>query len=392
MIGRASVIGCRTHKEQPLHAVSIKPQWTISRPGGIALAERTIALLVSVAQHGSLLKACQSLHVSYRHAWQLIRQGEELLGAPLLRMERGKGSSLSPLAEKLVWADRRIAARLSPTLDSLASELQVEIDRALTVVPSLLRIHASHGFAIEALHDALGAAGIGTELRYCGITEAVASLTMGGCEVAGFHVPQGEYEAQAIAHYAQWLKPSSQRLVGIATRRLGLMVAAGDPKKVYGIKDLARPDLHFINRQPGSGTRFLLDLLLRKEGIDPARVRGYEQCELTHAAVAAYVASGMADVGFGVETPARQFKLDFVPLQTERYFLLCEARSLDSTALADMLTIIRSKDFRDTVNRLPGYQADESTGMAIDLKSAFPSLRSKAKATGKKATGKVRAP
>jgi molybdate transport repressor ModE-like protein len=362
-----------------VHQVNIKPQWTIARPDGAALAERTVALLVSVAEHGSLLKACRAMRVSYRHAWQLIRQGEELLGASLLHMERGKGSSLSPLAEKLVWADRRIAARLSPMLDSLASELQAEIDRVLMSVPPLLRIHASHGFAIEALHDALGRAGIVTELRYCGSTEAVASLNMGACEIAGFHVPIGEFEAEAVAHYAQWLKPTSQKLIGIATRRLGLMVARGDPKKVYGIKDLARPELRFINRQSGSGTRFLLDLLLRKEGVDPARVRGYEQCELTHAAVAAYVASGMADVGFGVETPARQFKLYFVPIQTERYFLLCEERSLEAPVVREMLAIIQGDEFKATVNRLPGYQATESTGVVADPRSTFPTLKGRKK-------------
>ena len=365
-----------------MHQVSIKPHWTIGRPGGAALAERTVALLVSVAEHGSLLKACQAMQVSYRHAWQLIRQGEALLGAPLLHMERGKGSSLSPLAEKLVWADRRIAARLSPMLDSLASELQAELDRVLMSVPPLLRIHASHGFAIEALHDALGRAGIVTELRYCGSTEAVASLDIGGCEIAGFHVPLGEFEAEAVAHYARWLKPASQKVIGVATRRLGLMVAKGDPKKVYGIQDLTRPDLRFINRQSGSGTRFLLDLLLRKEGVDPARVHGYEQCELTHAAVAAYVASGMADVGFGVETPARQFKLDFVPIQTERYFLLCEERSLDAPAVREMLALIRSDEFKATVNRLPGYQANEMTGVVADLRPTFPALKARAKRAG----------
>ena len=357
-----------------MHQVSIKPQWTISGPGGAPLAERTVTLLVSVAEHGSLLKACQAMQVSYRHAWQLIRQGEALLGAPLLHMERGKGSALSPLAEKLVWADRRISARLSPTLDSLASELQAEIDRVLMTVAPLLRMHASHGFAIEALHDALGRAGIETELRYCGSTEAVASLDMGGCEVAGFHVPVGEFEAESVAHYAPWLKPSTQKLIGVATRRLGLMVAQGDPKKVYGIRDLARPDIRFINRQSGSGTRFLLDLLLRKDGVDPAKVHGYEQCELTHAAVAAYVASGMADVGFGVETPARHFKLDFVPVQTERYFLLCEEKALEAPAVREMLAIVRSDDFKATVNRLPGYQANEQTGMVTDLQAAFPIL------------------
>jgi len=298
-----------------------------------------------------------------------------MLGAPLLHMERGRGSSLSPLAGKLVWADRRIAARLSPTLDSLASELQSELDRTLMRTDAPLRIHASHGFAIEALHAALGRAGVENELRYCGSSEAVASLGLGACDVAGFHVPLGEFQAEGVAHYAKWLKPSSQKLIGVATRRLGLMLARGDPKKIYGIRDLARPELRFINRQSGSGTRFLLDLLLRKERIDPASVHGYEQCELTHAAVAAYVASGMADVGFGVETPARQFKLDFVPLQTERYFLLCEERSLDVPAIRDLLKIISSDEFKTTVNRLPGYQADDSTGEVVHLIDAFRTLK-----------------
>lgn len=356
-----------------MHQVSIKPQWTIRLPGGAALAERTVSLLVAVAEHGSLLQACKALQVSYRHAWALIRNGEALLGAPLLLMERGKGSLLSPLAEKLVWADRRIAARLSPTLDSLASELQAEIDRVLLSVPALLRIHASHGFAIETLHQFLGQAGIVNELRYCGSTEAVASLHMGACELAGFHVPLGEFEPAAVAHYGQWLKPGSQKIISIATRRLGLMIAKGDPKKIYGIGDLARGDLRFINRQAGSGTRFLLDLLLHKAGVEPAHVHGYEQCELTHAAVAAYVASGMADVGFGVETPARQFHLDFVPIQTERYFLLCDERSLDAPAVRKMLAIVQSSEFKTAVNRLPGYQAVD-TGTVADLRQTFPEL------------------
>lgn len=361
-----------------MHRVSIQPKWTIGPPAGASLADRTVSLLVGVAEHGSLLKACEAARVSYRHAWQLIRAGEALLGVPLLRMERGKGSTLTPLAEKLVWADRRIEARLSPMLDSLASELQAEIDRVLTSLPSpssLLRIHASHGFAIQALHEALGRAGIVTELRYCGTSEAVASLSMGGCEVAGFHVPQGEFEDTAVAHYGQWLKPGSQRLINVATRRLGLMVAKGDPRKIYGMRDLVRPELRFINRQSGSGTRFLLDLLLRKEGLEPSRVHGYEHCELTHAAVAAYVASGMADVGFGVETPARQFKLDFVPIQTERYFLVCETRSLDEPAMQEMLATIKGGAFKAQVDRLPGYQVDASAGEVMDMRSVFPSLR-----------------
>lgn len=41
-------------------------------------------------------------------------------------MERGKGSTLSALGAKLVWADHRIAACIKPVLESLASELSAE--------------------------------------------------------------------------------------------------------------------------------------------------------------------------------------------------------------------------------------------------------------------------
>ena len=117
-----------------MHQVSIRPTWSIRRDNGSALPEKVITLLVQVGDGGSLLQACKTMGVSYRHAWELIRQAEQNLGTPLLTMERGKGSSLTPIGQKLVWADRRIRARLSPVLDSLASELQAEIEDRKSVV------------------------------------------------------------------------------------------------------------------------------------------------------------------------------------------------------------------------------------------------------------------
>jgi len=356
-----------------MHQVSIKPQWSIRQRGGESLPARLIGLLVDVHEHGSLLGACKLTGVSYRHAWQMVREGEALFGAPLLTMTRGKGSQLTALAEKLVWADRRIAARLSPVLDSLASELEVEIERALSSYSPMLRVHASHGFAVSRLHDAMTSAGVGVELKYCSSLEAVAALHDGGCELAGFHIPLGEFEDAAVAHHARWFDLKAQRLVHIATRRQGLMVAPGNPRKLYAVSDLARPGVRFINRQPGSGTRFLLDLLLRQANTAPEAVVGYEQGEYTHAAVAAYVASGMADAGFGVETPARQFKLDFIPLQTERYFLLCDARSLDTTPVREVLHIVSSPEFKAAVDSMSGYEARDA-GQVLTLAEAFPSL------------------
>lgn len=357
-----------------MHKITIKPHWTIRRPEGEALPPRLLDLLVQVHDTGSLASACQRLGASYRHAWDLVRQGEAVFGASLLQMERGKGSKLTALGDKLVWADRRIAARLTPLLESLASELEIEIQRLVSSDPAMLRIHASHGFAIETLFDFLGREPVVLERKYCGNQEAVASLVAGTCDVAGFHIPLGEFEDEAVANYTRWFDARTQRVISVATRRQGLIVAPGNPLKIYGLADLARPELRFINRQQGSGTRFLLDQLLRKAGVAPGQINGYEQGEYTHAAVAAYVASGMADVALGVEPPARQFRLDFVPVASERYFLLCNEHSLGKPQFKVLLNILQGAEFSEAVNRLPGYVA-AGTGQVVTLREAFAGLK-----------------
>jgi len=339
-----------------MHKISIRPQWTISHDGGDALGARLIELLVCVAETGSIAAACQRAGLSYRHAWDTIRHGEAWFGAPLLRMERGRGSRLTPLAEKLVWADRRIAARLAPVLDTLASELEVELQRVIAPPQRLLRIHASHGFAIEKLMAMLGDAGVDVERVYTNSQDAAASLHDGASDLACFHVPHGALEPRGWEFYARWLDPQEHAVIDITDRTQGLMVAPGNPLRVQGLADLARPDLRFINRQRGSGTRFLLDALLAAADVDTAAIVGYEHGEFTHAAVAAFVGSGMADVGFGLERPARHFKLDFIPLATERYFAICRRDALAGPEIAQVLAILRSDAFRAEVDALPGYK------------------------------------
>ena len=353
--------------------VSIKPHWTIRFPEGKTLPPRLLDLLAQVQTHGSLSAACQTSRTSYRHAWELIRQGEALFGAGLLQMERGRGSRLTPLGEKLVWADQRIAARLAPGLDSLSAELESEIESILRLEPVLLRIHASHGFAIETLFERLSTAGIPFERRYVSSLQAPAGLRDGACDMAGFHIPMGSQEATALAHYRRWLDPTRHVIIDLATRRQGLMVPPGNPLKIYEVDDLVRPDVRFINRQRNSGTRFLLEGLLTEAGIDSDRINGFEQGEFTHAAVAAYVASGMADVGFGLETASRRFKLDFNPLANERYFLMCDGSALEQPVFRRVVEMLIDPAFRATVDALPGYDARHA-GRVQQLADAFPSL------------------
>jgi molybdate-binding protein len=139
---------------------------------------------------------------------------------------------------------------------------------------------------------------------------------------------------------------------------------------VRSLHDLTRPAIRFVNRPEGSGTRVLTELLLKRHGIAPAQITGYNSTELTHAAVAAFVASGMADVGLGVQTAAQRFGLHFIPLLRERYFFAVSADALDRPDVQPVLSVLRSPALRARVAALSGYDAS-ATGLAMTLDEAF---------------------
>ncbi len=326
-----------------------------------------LALLAAIEAEGHIAGACKSGGLSYRHGWGLLRRFEASFGTALVQTRRRQGSELTPFAQRLLWANRRIEARLAPTLESLASELQEELQRLLPQERPALRLQASHGFAVEALMQR----GAGVELRYRNAAEALASLARGDCDLAGFQLPQGEFERDILAHYAQWLDREAHMLIQLAVRNTGFFVMAGNPKGIRGVADLARPDVRFVNRQMGSSTRYLVHLLLQRSGIDVGQVQGFQTNEFTHMAIAAHIASGMADVGMGVETAARRFGLDFIPLVQERYFFALRRAELAQPAMQDFLRTLRSPAYLGDIGALPGYDARDC-GRLMSLAEAFP--------------------
>jgi molybdate transport repressor ModE-like protein len=351
--------------------VHIRPHWEISFHSEPPLDTASLlSLLISVQDKGSIAQAAKSVKLSYRYAWGLLRDAESLFGAPLLETGRGRGTRLTPLAEKLVWADRRIAARLSPTLESLASELEVELEKMAAEWLRMIRMDASHGFAVAALMVHLNKIEMPVELRYRNSTDAVAALSRRECDLAGFHVPTGQFEQAAVACYTRWLDPKEHCLIHLAVRHQGLFVAPGNPLMITGLADLARSDVRFVNRQVGSGTRMLLGLMLDDAGISPDTIAGYNSAEFTHSAVAAYIASGMADVGIGVRTAAQRFKLDFLPLARERYFFAIRTEALTDPLVKQFIAVLQLPEYHARVNELTGYDAAE-TGTIMSLEQAF---------------------
>jgi molybdate-binding protein len=224
-----------------------------------------------------------------------------------------------------------------------------------------LLIHASHDFALAALRDLVAESGAAeVELHFRGSLECLASLGRGECDFAGFHVPDASTDRSAIEPYRPLLRPRGLRLVRFVDRRQGLIVSRGNPKRLLSLADIAAKGARFINRQPESGTRLAFDRLLVAAGLRPLEIRGYQSEEFTHAAVAATVASGMADAGFGIEAAARQHHLDFVPLANERYFLAVRHSTLARPAARTLLAAIKSPAFEKRIRAFPGY---ETTGI-----------------------------
>jgi putative molybdopterin biosynthesis protein len=338
--------------------VDLRTVWRFRRAGQSDLDLTLLDLLDAIESSGKLTVAARAARISHRHAWNLLEKWSDFFGAPLVTIERGRGTQLSELGAKLLWAGKRAQARLQPELENLAAELARCLNDAAAGNAPVLRIHASHDFSLVKLRElASKTRSISIDLRYRGSAEALAALRRGACEVAGFHVTEGPLGRPAAMRYAEALGPGIHRLVWVATRVQGLILAKGNPKSIGSVADLARPGVRFINRQRDSGTRMLLDELLAQAAIDPTGIEGYESEEHTHAAVAAHVASGLADAGLGIKAAAVQFGLSFVPVASERYFFAAHKDLLERREGKLLIGLLRGDAFHDAVAALHGMGA-----------------------------------
>jgi len=165
---------------------------------------------------------------------------------------------------------------------------------------------------------------------------------------------------------SQELLPSDTVVVELFYRELGMLVAAGNPKSIKSLRDLARPKLRIINRQPGSGTRIYLDQELSRFRLDGKKISGYDSIVSTHLEVGLRVLGGAADVGLATLTTAQLLGLDFIPFIRERFDLLVPKDRFFTRGIQALLGIVGSREFRARVDSLGGYDVTES-GRIINL-------------------------
>ena len=352
--------------------IDIRPVWRFRGATEREFDFQLVDILGELDASGKLTHAAEKAGISYRHAWNLVAEWEAFFGAPLVQKERGRGSTLTALGERLLWAGRRAQARLAPELGNLAAEFERSLNESLSASGEVLAIQASHDFAVAAARELAGRSGVEMDLQYKGSFDALAALRRGECDVAGFHVPDGRLGDLMRRRYRESLMGRDYRLVTFASRTQGLIVRAGNPKRIAAIADLCRPDVRLANRQRGSGTRALLEFFITAEGLDRDRIAGYDSEEVTHGAVAALVAGAQADVAIGVQAAAAEYRLDFVPLCVERYYLACHASALDSPGLRRFVALLRGDEFRRMVDALPGYSAQHAGDIVDSFDSAAP--------------------
>ncbi|RJX30243.1 MAG: LysR family transcriptional regulator [Oxalobacter sp.] len=324
-------------------------------------------LLEAIHSTGSISKTAAETGFSYRHVWGALKRWETKLGAELIVWKKGERARLTPFGEKLLFAEQRAKARVLPQVDSLVSEMEREFALAFDENAHVLSVSASHDLALNRLKDVLSSQGLHLNLRFQGSLTSLAAMTRGECTLAGLHVMLGgNAGSKELQPFKKLLKPETHSLIRFLVRTQGLMLKPNNPKRIQGLNDLKRADIRFVNREKGSGTRIAVEHLLSKAGITPALVNGFEVEETTHLAVAAAVACGQFDVGFGIEAAAAHFNLGFIPLAQEQYYFACQTEALQEPAVKKLVKTLRSKPWRAILNDMPGYDAT-SAGQVIPV-------------------------
>jgi molybdate transport repressor ModE-like protein len=349
--------------------IDIETIWRFRKDGSRQPTSVMVGFLKDIHETGKLTLAASRNQLSYRHAWNLVNEWSAFFGVPVVERSKGKGTKLTAFGEKLVWAGERLEARLGPQLENLSQELTTELLALLPNHPAIIRVHASHGFAVSKLREMLHETA-SIDLRYVSNQSSLVSLAHGTCDLAGVHLPRGEFRKHSVNAAREWVDNRVHRVIGFATREMGLMVKPGNPLRITTLEALVNPAIRFVNRDQDSGTRLLFDQMLSQHRIEPEMINGYALVEFTHAAVAAYVASDMADVSFGVEAAARQFGLDFVRLLTEDYYFVCLQTLLDTEPMQHILSVMRGAGFHEALAKLPGYAASD-TGVIKTINEVF---------------------
>jgi putative molybdopterin biosynthesis protein len=287
------------------------------------------------------------------------RVGEKLLAAPLARgsgvitsLVRADGITIIPAGSQGLSAGASVNVRLYSS--------PVELERTIFAI-------GSHDMTLDLIaqflaeHDRrLASANVGSQ-------GGLVALSRREAHLAGSHLLDPETGQYNLSYIRQYLPGIPVKVVALVDRQQGLLVRKGNPKGIQSLQDLTRAELVFVNRQRGAGTRVLLDYQMGRLGIAPEAIKGYNQEEYTHLAIAAAIASGRADCGLGIAAAAQALGLDFIPLYQEHYELVIPGEFYADQLLAPLFDVLGDERFHRAVAALPGYDISRMGTLVFEV-------------------------
>ena len=273
--------------------------------------------------------------------------GDKILAAPLAR---GAGVITS-----LVQADGLALIPRGAQGMEAGENVKVQLYRRMSEIERTIFCIGSHDFTLDLMSQFLAGQDRRLASANVGSQGGLVALRRGEAHLAGSHLldpKTGEYN---ISYIRQYLPGIPVKVIALVGRDQGLMVKRGNAKGIKGLQDLTNPQVQFVNRQRGAGTRVLLDYHLKRIGIAPEHIVGYSQEEYTHLGVAAAIASGRADCGLGIAAAAQALDLEFIPLFQERYDLVIPRHFAEDELLVPLFGLLADDRFRKAVAQLPGY-------------------------------------
>lgn len=254
-------------------------------------------------------------------------------------------------------------------VEEIEGAVQMALDRWRAMV-SAVNARPSHEIRFVGSHDPALALLAGRfarlvpdtalKLSFAGSLGGIMALAQGGADIAGAHLLDVETDTYNGAFVRRLLPGHQIALLRLADRRVGLIVAPGNPLDLQTLTDLTREGVRFINRQPGAGTRVWLDARLHQLGISPAQIDGYEYEVLTHSEVASAVGEGRADVGLGIEAAARTYGLDFVLLTTEHYDIIIPEDVWEEQPVQRLAAELATGEAKAAIEALGGYDTEHT--------------------------------
>jgi putative molybdopterin biosynthesis protein len=242
------------------------------------------------------------------------------------------------------------------------TEIRAVLLRPEEELQNRLHIVGSHDLSLDVLRDMVKTRYPAMDLisAHVGSLSGILAMGKGIVDLATTHILDEREKVYNIPAAKKYLAGRGFLLVHIARRIQGLLTTKGNPKGIKEIADLARKDVRFVNRQVGSGTRILLDMMLKEQGIDRHSIQGYDREESTHAATAILVKEGIADTGLAIYPVSRIFNLGFIPLVEEEYELLVTKEFSEDPRFALLMDLLTSTEFASRLGELGGYNTKES--------------------------------